>query len=188
MQSNLHSTNITPLKQLNNNTKTSTSDWRDTLNGVSRQFYSPLASSIAYAVIFGYRRVIFATRVLWRIEYHCEAKPNNITARRAISLFAKQRISLIESRKERVMRKCTSVKLSLLFLLPVSHLFNKRLGLCPYPTILSPIRTSPIFRCACFCPISREAFRKRFCFLRRFGFRFFSEAPRRCRCRLSAFL
>ena len=99
MQSNLHSTNITPLKQLNNNTKTSTSDWRDTLNGVSRQFYSPLASSIAYAVIFGYRRVIFATRVLWRIEYHCEAKPNNITARRAISLFAKQRISLIKMQK-----------------------------------------------------------------------------------------
>ena len=52
-----------------------------------------------YAVVFGYRRVIFATRVLWRIEYHCEAKPNNITARRAISLFAKQRISLIKMQK-----------------------------------------------------------------------------------------
>ena len=43
--------------------------------------------------------MIFATRVLWRIEYHCEAKPNNITARRAISLFAKQRISLIKMQK-----------------------------------------------------------------------------------------
>ena len=37
--------------------------------------------------------------LLWRIEYHCEAKPNNITARRAISLFAKQRISLIKMQK-----------------------------------------------------------------------------------------
>ena len=118
------------------------SGWRDTLIGVSRQFYSPAASSIAYAVIFGYRRVIFATRVLWRIEYHCEAKPNNITARRAISLFAKQRISLIESRKERVMRN--SVKLSLLFLSQVSYLLNKHTGLAHTLILISPIRTSPI--------------------------------------------
>ena len=94
--------------------KTARCPWRDTPSGVSRQFYSPPASSIACAVVFGYRRVILATRVLWRIEYHYEAKPNNITTRRAISLFAKQRISLIESRKERVMRKCNSVKRSLL--------------------------------------------------------------------------
>ena len=32
--------------------------WRDTLNGVSRQFYSPAASSIACAVIFGLRREV----------------------------------------------------------------------------------------------------------------------------------
>jgi len=40
------------------------------------------------AVIFGLRRVIFDSQVKWRIKYHCEAKPNNITTRhsRIISL------------------------------------------------------------------------------------------------------
>ena len=80
-------------------------DWRDTPIRVSRQFYSPPSELYCYAVVFGYRRVIFARslcercELLWRIEYHCEAKPNNITARRAISLFAKQRISLIKMQK-----------------------------------------------------------------------------------------
>ena len=56
-------------------------DWRDTLIGVSRQFYSPVASDIAhncivYAVIFGSRRVVFARspcercELYGRIEYH----------------------------------------------------------------------------------------------------------------------
>ena len=44
---------------------------------------------------------LFASQVLRRIEYHCDAKPNNITARRAISLFAQQRISLTYKAEKR---------------------------------------------------------------------------------------
>ena len=43
---------------------------RDTLNGVSRQFYSPVGEFYCFAVIFGLRRVVFASRVLGLIEYH----------------------------------------------------------------------------------------------------------------------
>ena len=60
-----------------------------------------------FAVIFGLCRVIFAAQVSGRIEYHCEAQPNNITARRAILL--------INSRKERVLRNFVSTLPSLLF-------------------------------------------------------------------------
>ena len=38
--------------------------WRDTLNGVSRQFYSPLGEFYCFAVILDFVQVIFATRVL----------------------------------------------------------------------------------------------------------------------------
>ena len=54
---------------------------RDTLNGVSRITLFACGEFYCYAVIFGLRRVIFATRVFRRIEYHCEAKPCNITSR-----------------------------------------------------------------------------------------------------------
>ena len=53
---------------------------RDTLNGVSRITLFACGEFYCYAVIFGLRRVIFATRVFRRIEYHCEAKPYNITS------------------------------------------------------------------------------------------------------------
>ena len=57
------------------------------------------------------------SRVLWRIEYHCEAKPNNITARRAISLFAEQRISLIKMQKrESLTEFCFRSTLSSVFI------------------------------------------------------------------------
>ena len=58
----------------------------DTLNGVSRITLFACGEFYCYAVIFGSHRVIFATRVLGRIEYHCE--PRNITSRKGISLFA----------------------------------------------------------------------------------------------------
>ena len=54
---------------------------RDTLSGVSRITLFACGEFYCYAVIFGLRRVIFATRVFRRIEYHCEAKPCNITSR-----------------------------------------------------------------------------------------------------------
>ena len=41
--------------------------------------------------------------------------------------------------------------LSLLFLLPVSHLYNKCIGLCPYPYFIFSIRTTPIQPLFCFC-------------------------------------
>ena len=63
-------------------TKKNCSDWRDTLNGVSRQFYSPAESVIALQWYLDFVQVIFATRVSRRIEYHCEAKPCNITSRK----------------------------------------------------------------------------------------------------------
>ena len=34
------------------------------------QFYSPCGEFYCFAVIFVLRRVVFATRVLWRIKYH----------------------------------------------------------------------------------------------------------------------
>ena len=71
--------------------------------------------------------------LLWRIEYHCEAKPNNITARRAISLFAKQRISLIKMQKrESFTELYFRITLSSVFIASFA-LLNKYIGLCPYP-------------------------------------------------------
>ena len=61
--------------------KTNALHMRDTLNGVSRITLFACGEFYCYAVIFGLRRVIFATRVFRRIEYHCEAKPCNITSR-----------------------------------------------------------------------------------------------------------
>ena len=66
---------------------------------------------------------------------------------REISLFAKQRISLTYKAEKRESYRSVSVFLSLLFLLPVSHLFYKCTGLCPYPCFISPIRTSPYTPC-----------------------------------------
>ena len=52
-----------------------------------------------FAVIFGLCRVIFASQVKWRIKYHCEAKPNNITTRhsRIISLQRSWNITVVFS-------------------------------------------------------------------------------------------
>jgi len=67
----------------------------------------------------------------------------NITvAVRQYHSLRQQRISLMESRKERALRNFVSALLSLLFLLPVSHLYDKRIGLCPYPYSIFPIRTT----------------------------------------------
>ena len=60
---------------------------RDTLNGVSRITLFACGEFYCYAVIFGLRRVIFATRVFRRIEYHCEALPCNITSRQGNITF-----------------------------------------------------------------------------------------------------
>ena len=53
--------------------------WRDTLNGVSRQFYSPLGEFYCFAVIFGLRRVIFASRVLEANRISLKPQGFNIT-------------------------------------------------------------------------------------------------------------
>ena len=48
--------------------------WRDTLIGVSRQLYSPFGELYCFAVVFGFRQVVFASRVWGRIEYHWSRK------------------------------------------------------------------------------------------------------------------
>ena len=73
---------------------------RDTLNGVSRITLFAYGEFYCYAVIFGSRRVIFATRVLGRIEYHCEAKPCNITSRKEnITLCVSEEYHFIQQKK-----------------------------------------------------------------------------------------
>jgi hypothetical protein len=69
----------------------------------------------------------------------------NITIAIAIiSLFAKAKNITKKTEKERASRNFVTALLSLLFLLQVSHLFNKCTGLCPYPYFIFPIRTTPI--------------------------------------------
>ena len=71
----------------------------------------------------------------------------NITIAVAIiSLFAKAKNITKKAEKERASRNFASEALSLLFLLQVSHLFYKCIGLCPYPYFISPLRTSHICR------------------------------------------
>ena len=73
---------------------------RDTLNGVSRITLFACGEFYCYAVIFGLRRVIFATRVFRRIEYHCEAKPCNITSRQGnITLRVSEEYTFSTNRK-----------------------------------------------------------------------------------------
>ena len=58
----------------------------------------------------------------------------NITIAVAIiSLFAKAKNITKKAEKERASRNFVTALLSLLFLLQVSHLFNKCTELCPYP-------------------------------------------------------
>ena len=72
----------------------------------------------------------------------------NITIAVAIiSLFAKAKNITKKAEKERASRDFVTALLSLLFLLPVSHLFYKCIGLRPYPYLISTIRTSPIAVC-----------------------------------------
>ena len=69
----------------------------------------------------------------------------NITIAAAIiSLFAKAKNITKKAEKERASRNFVTALLSLLFLLQVSHLFNKCTGLCPYPYFISPLRTSSL--------------------------------------------
>ena len=69
----------------------------------------------------------------------------NITIAVAIiSLFAKAKNITKKAEKERASRNFVTALLSLLFLLQVSHLYNKCTGLCPYPYLISPLRTTPI--------------------------------------------
>ena len=69
----------------------------------------------------------------------------NITIAAAIiSLFAKAKNITKKAEKERASRNFVTALLSLLFLLQVSHLFYKCIGLRPYPYLISPIRTSCI--------------------------------------------
>lgn len=82
-----------------------------------------------HAILIRLRWVICASRVLRRIEYHCEAQLNNITAQRAISLLA-----LAKNITHRKQKRESFALLSLLFLSPVSHLYYKYIGLCPYPS------------------------------------------------------
>ena len=75
------------------------------------------------------------------------------------SLRSKEYHSHIKQRRERASRNFVSALLSLLFLSPVSYLFNKCLRLCPYPYFISPIRTSPnsaVFFCAKIAAASRK--------------------------------
>ena len=91
------------------------------------------------------KRVIFASQVLRRIEYHCEEKPNNITARRAISLFAKAKnITHIKQKKESSTEFCFRIALSSAFFRKFRICNTNAVGLCPYPYSNSPIRTTPI--------------------------------------------
>ena len=73
---------------------------RDTLNGVSRITLFAYGEFYYFAVIFGSRRVIFATQVLGRIEYHCEVKPRNITSRKGnITLRVSEEYHFIQQKK-----------------------------------------------------------------------------------------
>ena len=75
---------------------------RDTPLRVSRITLFACGEFYCYAVIFGLRRVIFATRVFRRIEYHCEAKPCNITvAMRQYHSLRQQRTPLLNQQKKR---------------------------------------------------------------------------------------
>ena len=68
----------------------------------------------------------------------------NITIAIAIiSLFAKAK-NITKSRKRESKAVFLSAMFSLCVLLQVSHLFNKCIGLCPYPYFISPIRTTEI--------------------------------------------
>ena len=59
-----------------------------------------------------------------------------------ISLFAKAKNITKKAEKERAYRNFVTALLSLLFLLPVSHLYNKCFGLSPYPYQISTRKES----------------------------------------------
>ena len=76
----------------------------------------------------------------------------NITIAVAIiSLFAKAKNITKKAEKERASRNFVTALLSLMFLLQVSHLFYKCIGLRPYPYLISPLRTSRILFVLLFC-------------------------------------
>ena len=94
------------------------------------------------------RRVLFATRVNRRIEYHCKTEPCNITSRKENITLCVSKGYHLQKTEKRELYGILLPHYSLFCFYCQFHFCNTNtVGLCPYPYFISPIRTTPI-RCS----------------------------------------